>query len=134
MLLPEPADLTSLVVRTDFSDGAAWVEIQSAINELDEYPPATFFDDPRMDGATAETLVADAADMNFGHLFAADAMTMTDPGRRLLVVDLFDEPGRTFRVPVRWFMDISANLTIANMSFWEFADSCDETGTYHGFE
>jgi hypothetical protein len=134
MLLPEPADLTSLVVRTDFSDDAAWVKVRSAINELDEYSPATFFDDPRMADATVEALVADAADMSFGHLFVADTMTMTDSGRSLLVVDLFDEPGRTFRVPVRWFMDISANLTIANMSFWEFADSCDDTGTYHGFE
>ena len=51
-----------------------------------------------------------------------------------LAVGLHDEPGRTFRVPPRWYADISANLTIANMDFAEFADAVDKSGTYRGFE
>ena len=59
---------------------------------------------------------------------------MTDVERPLLAVDLTREPGRTFRVPPRWDADVSANLTIANMDFAEFADAADESGTYRGFE
>jgi len=42
------------------------------------------------------------------------------------------EPGRTFRVPPRWYADISANLTIANMGVHKFADAADAPGTYRG--
>ncbi|MFI1166713.1 DUF6924 domain-containing protein [Streptomyces sp. NPDC020801] len=54
------------------------------------------------------------------------------PERRLLAVDLHDEPGRTFRLPPRWFPGISANLSIANMDFAESADATDGSGTYRG--
>ncbi|MBM0256317.1 hypothetical protein JNW89_05060 [Micromonospora sp. 4G55] len=68
------------------------------------------------------------------YLFLADAATMSDEGHPLLAVDLFDEPGRTYRVPPRWYANISANLTIANMDFAEFADAADASGTYQGFD
>lgn len=67
-------------------------------------------------------------------MFLADAVTMKDPGHPLLVVDLSDEPGRTFRVPVQWFPDISANLSIANMDCAEFADAADGSGIFRGFD
>jgi hypothetical protein len=52
----------------------------------------------------------------------------------LLAVDLSTEPGRTFRLPLRWYADVSANLTIANMDFAEFADATDGSGTFCGFD
>jgi hypothetical protein len=58
---------------------------------------------------------------------------MLDSEHPLLAVDLYDEPGRTFRVPPRWYADVSANLSIANMDFHEFADATDESSTYRGF-
>jgi hypothetical protein len=48
-------------------------------------------------------------------------------------MDLSDEPGRAFRVPARCFPDVSANLSIANMDFSEFADAADGSGTFRGF-
>ncbi|MET8360179.1 hypothetical protein [Micromonospora sp. NPDC005171] len=68
------------------------------------------------------------------YLFLADALTMTDVECPLLALDLADEPGRTFRVPPQWFADVSANLTIANMDFSEFANAVDGSGTYRGFD
>jgi hypothetical protein len=56
------------------------------------------------------------------YVFVADVKTMTDDEHSLLAVDLYDEPGRTFRVPPRWFPDVSANLTIANMDFADYAE------------
>ncbi|WP_374103835.1 hypothetical protein [Micromonospora sp. U56] len=38
---------------------------------------------------------------------------------------------RTFLVPPRWYAEVSANMSIANMGF---ADAADESGTFCGFE
>lgn len=67
------------------------------------------------------------------YLVIADAATMTGAERPLLAVDLYDEPGRTFRLPPRWYADVAANLSIANLDVREFADAVDESGTYRGF-
>ncbi|MEH1127827.1 DUF6924 domain-containing protein [Micromonospora sp. CPCC 206061] len=132
--LPQPDDLSSLVLRTDFTDDAAWVEIQTVIGT----DGATYVSDNRFLGVTMQALVdadtAAADDDKLTYLFIADATTMSDPERPLLAVDLYDEPGRTFRVPPRWYADVSANLSIANMDFNEFADAVDESGTYRGFD
>jgi hypothetical protein len=79
---------------------------------------------------------ADAADDEdrLTYLFLADAVSMADDEHRLLAVDLFDEPGRSFRLPPRWFTDVSTNLSIANLDFAEFADAADESGTFRGFD
>lgn len=132
--LPQPDDLSSLVLRTDFTDDAAWVELQAAIGA----EGATFVSDVRYASVTIQALIeADAAaadDDKLTYLFIADATTTADAERTLLAVDLYDEPGRTFRVPPRWYGDVSANLSIANMDFHEFADAADESGTYRGFD
>jgi hypothetical protein len=136
--LPQPADLTSLVLRTDFRDDQAWYTLQTAINDSWEYPCVTYVSDPQYAGVSVQALInTDAPNDDaayVGYLFLADAVTMTDEEHPLLAVDLRDEPGRTFRVPPRWYADISANLTIANMCFHEFADAVDASGTYRGFE
>jgi uncharacterized protein DUF6924 len=122
------------VLRSDFSNDAAWAELQATLGIED----ATFVSEPRFAGLTVQALVdADAAtdeDDKLTYLFLADATTMTDPEHPLLAIDLYDEPGRAFRVPSRWYADVSANLCIANMDFQDFADSADASGTYRGFE
>jgi hypothetical protein len=135
--LPEPDDLTSLVIRVDFSDDAAWDTLQANLDGLDEYSHATYVNDPTFANVTVDALVerdAGAADDDkVYYLFLADATTMTDDEHPLLAVDLDREPGRTFRVPPRWFIDVSANLSLANMDFDEFADAADADGTFRGF-
>ncbi|WP_373294769.1 DUF6924 domain-containing protein [Dactylosporangium sucinum] len=78
---------------------------------------ATYVSNVRFAGASIQALVeADAAaadDDKLTYLFIADATTMADAERKLIAVDLFDEPGRTFRLPTRWYADVSANLSIA---------------------
>lgn len=134
MGFPEPADLTSLVVRTDFSDDGAWRNLQAAIDETNEYPVATYVSDPEYANVAVRTLVdIDAvAESKAYYLFLADTIAMSAPGWPLLAVDLADEPGRTFRVPARWYGDVSANLCIANLDFADFADAADDSGTYRG--
>ena len=136
--LPQPEDLTSLVLRVDFTDDVAWEAIKAAIAGAHEYLTATFVSDPAFAEVSVEALVAaDAAaseDEKLTYLFVADAAAMVDEEHALLVVDLYDEPGRSFRVPPQWFADVSANLAIANMDFDEFADATDGLSTFRGFE
>lgn len=137
MSLPLSADLTSLVLRSDFSDDRAWETLQATLDAPDDYPCATYVSDLAYAGVSVQALIeADSPDDpgHVGYLFLADAVTMQDEEHPLLAVDLYDEPGRTFRVPPRWYADISANLTIANMDFHEFADAVDASGTYRGFD
>jgi hypothetical protein len=51
----------------------------------------------------------------------------------LLVVDLKRRPGRSFRVIVQELWGVENNLSLANMDFEEFADSCDPDGVFRGF-
>ncbi|MEU9669837.1 hypothetical protein AB0E25_30510 [Streptomyces bobili] len=138
MPLPQPEDLTSLVLRTDFGDEGAWAAVRAALDAAGEYPHATYVGELRFAGVGVQALLAEEAaadeDDKIIYVFLADAATMKDPGCPLLAVDLSDEPGRTFRVPARWFPDIAANLSIANMDFAEFADASDESGTFRGFD
>lgn len=137
MSLPEPYDLTSLVMRTDFGDEGAWDAVRAALDGAGEYPLATYVSERRFAGVEVQALVdeeaAAAEDDQIFYLFLADAVTMKDPDHAVLAVDLYEEPGRTFRVPARWFPDISANLSISNMDFAEYADSADGSGTFRGF-
>jgi hypothetical protein len=137
-LLPKPDDLTSVVVRTDFGDDAAWEALQAALDGAADFDNATYVSDPAYAGATVQALVdadAAAADQDkIFYLFVADAAAMTGDGHPLLAVDLADEPGRTFRVPARWFSDVSNNLCIGNMDFADFANAADESGVFHGFD
>ncbi|MFI5909726.1 DUF6924 domain-containing protein [Dactylosporangium sp. NPDC051541] len=130
--LPQPGELTSLVLRTDFSDDEAWREVQAAYGD----DHATYVDDPAYDGATIADLVdadGDAGeDDKVFDLFVADATTMTDDEHPLLAIDLADEPGRTFRVRPDLFASVSTNLALANQDFSSFADLADETGTFRG--
>ncbi|MFL6074640.1 MAG: DUF6924 domain-containing protein [Mycobacteriales bacterium] len=137
--LPEPGDLMSLVLRTDFSDDAAWDAVRAAIDgHAGEYPDADYVDDPAYAGVTVEALVeADAAAperAKVTYLFLADATTMADPEHALLAVDLYIEPGRTMRVLPSCFSDVSVNVSLGNMDFAEFADNADEAGTFRGFD
>src|SRR5262249_62177740 len=97
---PHPAGLTSLVLRTDFSDDQAWETLQATINLSDEYPCATYVSDQAYAGVSIQALIemhSSGGDADYiGYLFLADAVTMRDPEQPLLAVDLSWEPGRTF--------------------------------------
>ncbi|MFE5936129.1 DUF6924 domain-containing protein [Streptomyces sp. NPDC056470] len=138
MSLPQPDDLTSLVLRTDFADDGAWDTVRSALDAAGDHTHSTYVSELRFAGVEVRTLLDQEAaadeDDRIGDVFLADATTMNDPDHPLLAVDLSVEPGRTFRVPARWFPDISANLSIANMDFADFADVADGSGTFHGFD
>jgi maltoporin len=65
--------------------------------------------------------------------FIADQTTFTNPERLVLVVDLYEEPGRTFRVIPHEMWSVQNNLSVANVDFYEFADNIDADGVFRGF-
>jgi hypothetical protein len=131
-----PKTENALVLRTDFSDDAAWeslcAAIRAPVGEFRAYVDCV--SDPRYDGLTVERVTALApqgSEPTF--VFLADRAALTHPERPILVVDLCDQPGRTFRVIPSEMWGVENNLSIANMDFDEFADNVDPDGIFRGF-
>ncbi|MER6960994.1 hypothetical protein [Streptomyces sp. NPDC000618] len=80
MPLPQPEDLTSLVLRVDFDDDTAWEALRTAVEALDGGPHATWVSDPRYEGVGIPELMREdnAADEDeqLSSRFLADAHAM----------------------------------------------------------
>lgn len=138
-IIPETKDLFSLVLRTDFSNEAAWHLICAAMQEsVEGYDGADFrayvecISDRDYEGLTLEQLIPLAANHFF--MFVVDLTSLTHPERPILVVDLHDELGRTFRVIPAEVYCVQNNLSVWNMGFCEFADNVDPDGIFRGFD
>jgi hypothetical protein len=137
MLLPEkdtPND--AYIIRTDFSNAAGWQNICDAIcqslSELDY--KAQFIEDQGYDGATPQDLLPDLEGSQFHTIvFIVDRVSIETPDYPVLVLDLYTEPGRTFRLIPEWMPNVQANLWLANMDFADYADSVDPDGVFRGF-
>ncbi|RIJ69739.1 hypothetical protein D1871_21485 [Nakamurella silvestris] len=134
------------MVRTDFSDDRAWKKVCSeasapvfddpaATEEEPFYAMLDCVDDKRYQGLTVEDVVRLAPtspDLTF--IFLVDGKTLTDPEHPIVVVDLLDTPGRTFRVIPHEMWGVQNNLVLFNMDFVDFADSVDPDGVFRGFD
>lgn len=132
--LPESDD--SLVVRTDFSDDAAWEEVRRAIDapvgNFQAY--VRFVDDAAYSDLTAEELTGLVPEHScVTELYVVDVLTIADPEHPVLVIDVCDEPGRSFRVIPSEMWCVENNLSVANMDWEDFAESLDEDGVFRGF-
>jgi hypothetical protein len=131
-----PLTKNALIIRTDFSSQTAWESLVAAVREPSEpfICNMEFLEDQENAGATLDQLTTAIPD-DYPHSFivVADATAISQPDHPLLVVDLLDEPGRKFRALATEIPAIENNLSVANMSFEEFADQVDETGIFRGF-
>ena len=126
----------SLVVRTDYSDEPGWDricrEIEAPVGEFRAY--VCFVNDPDFEGLSVDeltTLGQRGGDRSF--MFVVDRASLSDAEHPILVLDLADEPGRTFRVVPREMWSVENNLSLANMDFMEFADNVDADGVFREF-
>ena len=131
-----PDTHNALVLRTDFSDAAAWeaicAAIQTPVGAFRAY--VDFVSDPAYDGLTTEqTLALIPPGSNHTFMFIVDRTELSPPDHPILVVDLYAEPGRTFRVIPSEMWGVENNLSIANMDFEEFAEAVDQDGVFRGF-
>jgi hypothetical protein len=138
-MTPLPDTPDAIVLRTDFSDESAWRSLRAA---FDVPSPGdgflanlTFVEDRAFEAAAVVDLIAAAAAGQYrAFMFVVDGVTIRDPDHPVLVVDLVDQPGRTFRVIPSEMWSVENNLSLANMDFDDFAEAVDASGIYRGFE
>lgn len=133
-----PKTKHSLVVRTDFLNEPAWRSICEAIREPQTedgfQAHVDFRSDPEYDGLTTDQLIElNPKDADRAFFFVVDRVALTHPEHPILVIDLYDNPGRVFRVIPSEMWGVENNLSIANMDFFEFADNVDEYGVFRDF-
>jgi tetratricopeptide (TPR) repeat protein len=131
-----PPTENALALRTDFSDESAWKSLCAGIQNPDNEFTANvdFISDPQFKDVMAEQLPTHLSEgYPFSFAFIIDHTALTKPDHPILVVDLQDEPGRSFRVIVSEMGAVENNLSIANMGFNEFAEVADQAGIFRGF-
>ena len=77
------------------------------------------------------SLIRDASDHSF--IFIVDQGAFSHPENPILVVDLYAECSRTFRVMPSEMWGVENNLSIANLEFDEFVDAADPDGVFRDF-
>ncbi|WP_084478168.1 DUF6924 domain-containing protein [Nocardia jejuensis] len=133
----------SLLVRTDFTDDAAWRATLEAVNRsyepdgLDVMYGLTVVDEPALTAVTVEGLEKLLTPQSY-YIYIVDERAIRDPEHPILVVDHSGggEPGPTlptFRILPREVCLVEVNLTQANMDFEDFAGAVDSDGVFRGF-
>ena len=126
----------TVVLRTDFSNAAAWDTIRTEIQQpVDGFlANVDFIDDGEFAWVSKDQLLH-LIPGSTGHTFIviADETTIVEPEHPLLIVDLFNEPGREFRALPSRIQSIENSLSIGKMDFSEFADQVDGHGVFRGF-
>jgi hypothetical protein len=135
--LPKSQD--TLVLRTDFTNDSAWESLCThLIRPVDDCSAyVQLHSNAQYDGITvAQILELNDTDVDNGpsFMFVVDATAIEHPEQAFLVIDLHDEPGRTFRAIPSVAGAVENNLSIGNMDFWEFADAVDADGIFRGFK
>lgn len=129
--ISEPGpDIEIILIRTDFSDGDAWGNL---LSEIDEYAGDDGFilrciNKPENEGKTATDLLKGFAtpdEHGPGFFVIADRAALEKSDFPLLFVDLFDTVGQTFRAPPDELDSIAANLFIGNIFFSELKEGYD---------
>jgi len=126
-----PVEDYSLVIRTDFSDDAAWQSICKALQATytdARYQTADGFQanvqcisNEACAGLTPEavwSLLPDGFEGLF--IFIVDSKTISNSEHPVLVADFGEEPGQTFRVIPSAAWAVENNLRLANMGFEDF--------------
>src|SRR5579862_8509715 len=97
---PIPKTYNAVVLRTDFSDSATWDAVCSAIQAPNGGYRAYvhIISDPEYDGIALPQLVPLATE-SAGRTFmlVVDSIAITHEEHPVVVLDLWQEPGRTFR-------------------------------------
>lgn len=128
----------SLVIRTDFADDAAWEKVCRLLQEpqtADGFRASVECISDRscsgLQPGDVRSVLPPGSRRAF--VFLVDAETVSQPDHPVLVVDLSEEPGRTFRVVPAEAWGVENNLRLANMDFADFAGAVDDRGVFRGF-
>lgn len=109
-------------------------KIREPVGEIRFVAYVEFVSDTQFEGLAGAKLLQSIPD-GYVHNFIVlvDAHALCQQDFPVLIVDLYDSPGREFRALAREVQGIENNLSIANMGFEEFADNIDTDGVFRGF-
>ena len=129
-----------MVIRTDFEHQQAWEAICEMIRAPVQEGSHTFLAyvdfleaTEYRNISTEELLQTLPPDYSHTFLFVVDGACISNPDFPILVVDLYESRGRSFRAIPSQIQSIENNLSIANMDFEEFAEAVDKDGIFRGF-
>jgi hypothetical protein len=133
-----PVSESSLLIRTDFDDNAAWLELRAEAEEANADGFAAnveAVDDPGWSGVDWMALreAVPAEDRQVEVLFIADSEALAED-YPIQVVDLSGDGHEPFRCAAGRLWMVENNLNLANMDWDEFADAVDPDGIFRGFE
>jgi hypothetical protein len=133
-----PQTENPLVLRTDFSNQAAWeairAEIQKPVGIFRFRANVEFLDDLHYTDISKDQLLKLIPDhYNHSFIVIVDQIAISHPDHPLLIVDLYEGSGNEFRAIPSQIQGIENNLSIANMDFEEFAEAVDTDGIFRGF-
>ncbi|GAB3453643.1 DUF6924 domain-containing protein [Actinophytocola sediminis] len=114
-------------LRTDFTDEGAW---QALLDETGDDWVTVITDPSHRDLSARELLALVPAGSRYPVLVIADRVTFSSAERSLLLIDVIEEPGRTFRVEPDAFRSVIGNLAIDNLSFGDYLNSLDASGVH----
>ncbi len=123
------------VLRTDFSDQAAWDAIRREIEQSIDgfHANVEYIDDAEFADLGKDALLRLVPrTMRHSFIVVADKASMVGE-HLLLVIDLLSQQGKSFRTEPSQIQGIENNLSISNMDFSEFAENCDPEGVFRGF-
>jgi hypothetical protein len=134
-----PASPDPLVIRTAFQSRAKWEKIQGLVRSpvsagsVELHARVRFINDVRFRDLDAPAILA-LARRTDPHAFVilADDETLAHPELPLLVMDLKEQRGRTFRALPGTIQTVENNLSIGSVDFEYFVRAADSDGIYRG--
>lgn len=153
-----PVTQRTLLVRTDFSDDSAWQSVTAAVAAVaphmmqflevlkianshlpdqGEFDPSSIsvelLDDVCHSESTPEELL-DKLPPEYPHaiLFVFDSQSASQADHTLLVIDLMEQRGRTFRTIPSEVQCIDSNLSLSNCDWEDITRDLDKSGVYRG--
>jgi hypothetical protein len=124
-----------LIIRTDFSNEAAWEEIVAQLRDpLEPYTfEMEFVEERAYQGDSVEQVLA-ALPKDYPHTFFAiiDQTTVSQSDHPVLIVDLYEERGAVFRAVPSEVAFVDNNLADGNMIWADFNEGMDEDGIFRG--
>jgi hypothetical protein len=136
-MLRLPKYNTSLLVRVDFSDEAAWARLVEHVARENEDGFRAYvepIDDREFSAADWPAVKAAVPENDEGAslVFVADLLALSADDHPVLVIDLFsDSP--PFRCEADSLWGVENNLNIGNMDWEDFAEHLASDGVFRGF-
>ncbi len=132
-----PTEDYSLVIRTDFSDDAAWNRVSAAIGaEVEQGFQAMVecVSDRACEGLSPEAVcrLVPETDVRM-FVFIVDDVALRDADHPVLVVDT-EDTSLQFRVVPQQAWAVENNLRLANMGFDDFEAALGPDGVFRGID